>query len=151
MPDAPPPSTKSIPQKLLIKPGMRVLVLNAPDDAARLLSPLPEGAEVVSRPAGGADFDAVLAFVWSKDEMATLAASIVGGVKPGGLLWVAYPKKSGAIKTDISRDDGWQPMWSLGWDTVALVALDETWSAMRFRPLSETKNESAGRAARRSS
>lgn len=151
MPDASSPSTKSTSQKLLIKPGFRVLALNAPDDAARLLSPLPEAVEVAAQPTGGADFDAVLAFVRSKDEVAHYVASIVAGVKPGGLLWVAYPKKSGSIRTDISRDDGWQPMWSPGWDTVSLVALDETWSAMRFRSLSETKSESAGRAARRSS
>lgn len=151
MPDAPSPSTKPIARKLLIKPGSRVLVLNAPDDSARLLLPLPEGVTIATQPGGGADFDAVLAFVRSKDEVAQRAPSIVAGLKPGGLLWMAYPKKSGAIKTDISRDDGWQPMWVLGWDTVSLVALDETWSAMRFRPLSETKGESAGRAARRSS
>lgn len=151
MPDAASPSTKSVPQKLLIRAGYRALVLNAPDDAERLLSPLPEGVEVVPQPTGGADFDVVLAFVRSKEDVAQHAASIIAGVKPGGLLWMAYPKKSGAIKTDISRDDGWQPMWVLGWDTVSLVALDDTWSAMRFRPLSQTKHESAGRAARRSS
>ena len=151
MADTPSPSPKAIPRKLLIKPGFRVLVLNAPDDPAELLSPLPEGVEVAQQPMDGADFDVVLAFVRSKAEVATHAASIVTGVKPAGLLWMAYPKKSGAIKTDISRDEGWQPMWALGWDTVSLVALDDTWSAMRFRPLSETKNESAGRAARRSS
>lgn len=151
MPDIPSPSTKPIPRKLLIKPGFRVLVLNAPTEAAPLLSPLPEGVTTATQPGGEADFDTVLAFVRSKAEVAEHAPSIVAGVKPGGLLWIAYPKKSGAIKTDIGRDDGWQPMWALGWDTVSLVALDDTWSAMRFRPLSETKTESAGRAARRSS
>lgn len=151
MAGAPQPSMKTIAQKLLLKPGFRLLVLDAPGEAVTMLAPLPDGVGVESEAAGSAEFDAVLAFVRSKADVAARAASIVAAVRPGGLLWAAYPKKSGAIKTDISRDDGWQPMWALGWDTVSLVALDETWSAMRFRPLAETRGESPGRAARRSS
>jgi hypothetical protein len=50
------------------------------------------------------------------------------------LLWVAYPKGSSGVKTDVNRDRLWQALEPTGWRPVRQVALDETWSAMRFRP-----------------
>lgn len=50
------------------------------------------------------------------------------------LLWFAYPKgTSKKYKCDFNRDDGWEPLRKLGFDTVRQVAIDEDWSALRFR------------------
>jgi len=52
-------------------------------------------------------------------------------------LWCAYPKKSSKIKTDISRDSGWDELSEAGLEIVSLISIDETWSAARFRKKSE--------------
>jgi hypothetical protein len=51
----------------------------------------------------------------------------------GQRLWFAYPKKTGAIRTDITRDHGWTPLAEAGLIPVTQVAIDDTWSALRFR------------------
>lgn len=73
----------------------------------------------------------------SKAELAQHRAIALQALKPGGLLWFAYPKKSSGLKTDITRDVGWDAVTQAGLKGVAQVAIDETWSALRFRPVEE--------------
>jgi hypothetical protein len=55
-------------------------------------------------------------------------------MSPDAVLWFAYPKKSSKrYKSDISRDEGWAPLGELGFEGVRQVAIDEDWSALRFR------------------
>lgn len=126
-------SPTSVTKKLQIKANNTVRVINAPDGFE--LGDLPEGAKVVDK--GNGPFDCVQLFVYTKADVDTHAAKAIKAVKPGGLLWIAYPKKSGAIKTDINRDSGWEAVHGAGWESVRLISLDDTWSSMRFRPLAE--------------
>lgn len=57
----------------------------------------------------------------------------------GGHLWLLYPKTSGAILTDITRDHGWEPVLAAGFLPVAQVAVDADWSALRFRRREEIR------------
>lgn len=96
------------------------------------------GTELATAPEGTYDF--VQAFVKSKAELDRLATIAIKVAKPGALVWITYPKKSGAIKTDITRDSGWDPVFAVGWLGVALVAIDTTWSAFCIRPAGEVKS-----------
>jgi hypothetical protein len=125
-------------KKLGIKPGFRMLILNAPDGYRDLLAPLPEGAEVHLAAKGMFDFAQL--FVHSQADVDEHALTAIRAVKSGGLLWLSYPKKSAKIKTDISRDVGWDAVKNAGWEGVTLITIDDTWSAMRFRPASEVKS-----------
>jgi hypothetical protein len=59
-----------------------------------------------------------------------------------GLLWIAFPKRSSGIESDLSRDKGWELLWEAGLRGIALLSIDNTWSAMRFVPSSgETPQE----------
>ena len=122
-------------KKLGVKPGHRLLVLNAPDGYLDQLTPLPEKAELATK--GKGPFDVVQLFVKNKAQVDRDAAKAMQAVKPRGLLWIAYPKKSSKIETDISRDVGWETMKKADWEGVAIVAIDETWSALRFRPAAD--------------
>jgi hypothetical protein len=51
-----------------------------------------------------------------------------------------YPKRAGSVRTDISRDRGWQPLLSLGFVPVSQVAVDDDWSALRFRLADEVQS-----------
>src|SRR5579862_2956613 len=92
-------------KKLLIKPGHRVLLLNTPEDYAARLQPLPEKASLQTRPAVG--FDAVHLFVQNSKELERLASSAIKALKIDGSLWIAYPKKTSGLTTDLTRDSGW--------------------------------------------
>jgi hypothetical protein len=119
-------------RKLGIKPGMAVLLQGAPSGFATQLGSLPDGAKLLKSSSGAAD--CVIAFVRSKADVKTMASAALRAVVDDGLLWFAYPKKSGRLKSDISRDSGWEPVFDSGFDSVAQISIDDTWTGFRFRP-----------------
>lgn len=123
---------RSLSQKLLLKAGQRLLLFNAPDGYRAALGELPENVQIESTPDG--TYDAVQVFVYNKADVERLAADAVRWVKKGGLLWFTYPKLTGTIKTDLTRDVGWERVEQLGWRFVTQIAVDDTWSAVRVRP-----------------
>jgi hypothetical protein len=128
-------ATSPIARKLQVKPNHQVAVVNAPEGYAALLEPLPEGARLLAAPAGGADV--VQVFVRDQAELERVGRPVLGSVRPGGLLWVCYPKGGRKAGSDLSRDVLWELMSRGGLAGVTLVAIDDTWSCMRFRPAAE--------------
>ena len=122
---------KSAAERLLIKPGARIRVLGDEAGSAGRLGPLPAGATLVA--AGGAD--AVVLFARSSDAVTRQLSEASRAAGPDGLLWLAYPKGTSGVKTDLGRDS-LTPLTDriAGLTGVTLVSVDETWSAMRLRP-----------------
>ena len=118
--------------KLGIKPGHKLLIMNAPEGYRAILGALPEGTELDSN--AGQGFDFVQLFVRNKADVEKLAPEAVRALKTGGLLWFSYPKKSSKVETDISRDVGWEALTRAAMRPVTQVSIDDTWSALRFRP-----------------
>lgn len=123
---------KEVSAKLKIQPGKITLVQNAPDG---FLSP---SDKVDISPKSGQQYDIVLLFVKSKNDIDKLSKLIPKSLKADSLLWVAYPKKSAVIKTDLTRDYGWDSLTTVGLEAVSLVSIDDTWSALRFKSSSMT-------------
>jgi hypothetical protein len=119
-------------RKLLLKSGQRGALVNAPPDYPGRLQPLPAGAHLDVQL--GADLDFVQVFATNAAELAAYAPSAIRAVKPDGVLWVAYPKGGKKAGTDLNRDVLWRLMSRYGLAGVTLVAIDTTWSTMRFRP-----------------
>lgn len=124
-------------KKLQLKPGMRVLIINAPAGYLERLSPLPAGATLVDQ--GPADW--TQAFMRNQADVDALAPRAIAAVSAGGVLWLSYPKGGARAGTDINRDKGWEVMAAAGWGPVTQVALDDTWSAMRWRPEADVKRK----------
>jgi len=124
-------------KKLLIKGGMRCHVANAPDGYAAKLEPLPEGAALADS-AKGAGF--VQLFVKDSGELERLLPPLLAQIQADALLWVCYLKGGKKAGTDLNRDVLWAKVGEYGWTGVSLVAVDDAWSAMRFR-----KPEDVGR------
>jgi hypothetical protein len=118
-----------LPTKLLIKPDARVLVLNAPIGYLKKIAPLPTGATLTDK--RGKEADVVLAFVRDSGELKRLAPSFPA-FADDGILWVCYPK-GGKAGTDLDRASLWAALARHELTGVTLVAIDDTWSAMRFR------------------
>ena len=124
----------SLAQKLQIKSG-KLIVMNAPKGYAEQLAKELKDLTVSTRAAGRAE--AVLLFVNSLAEVDTFTPRAGRLVKPGGMLWIAYAKGSSKVKTDVNRDRLWAAAQPIGWQPVRQIALDEVWSAMRFKPMVE--------------
>ncbi len=123
--------------KLQLKPQAKMLLVNAPEYIADLLE--SEGyhiTNVVEMPHVGV-YDAVQLFVRNIEELNHFAPEVIPLLTPHSLFWIAYPKKSSGVKTDISRDAGWEAVKELGYEINRLVSLDSTWSSARFRHASE--------------
>jgi hypothetical protein len=127
----------SLAQKLRIKDGDRVLVLRTPEGFAAALAPLPAGVQVETTPGGS--FDVVQLFARDSSELQRHLRTAIDAVRAGGILWIAWPKKSAREATDLSRDTLWQLVQPAGWGPVASVAIDDTWSGLRFKPEVEVK------------
>jgi hypothetical protein len=120
-------SSKSVAKKLLIKPGSTLWLSDASRRA--LVEPLPEGVREVAGPG-----QATTALVFADD--ATSLRQILDTNKDQlartAALWVAYPK---ANRTDINRDTLWPILAEHGLRPITQVAIDDVWSALRFRAL----------------
>jgi hypothetical protein len=128
----------SLIKKLGIKPKHRVLILNAPEGYSEQIGTLlPADVELVIYPANAGNFDVVLQFVRNKAEVEKDTPIAIELVKPGGRLWISYPKQSAKIPTDINRDILWKVFPNSEWRPVTQISIDEIWSALRFRPKSE--------------
>lgn len=127
----------SVAKKLGIKPGTEILLLNAPKGGLELLGELPEGVKVSKTAKSEHPF--VLAFVQTKADVEKVGRAAVKAGLAEGALWFAYPKKTGKIKTDLTRDEGWDCLYELKYRPVTQVAIDETWTGFRFRPVALVK------------
>ncbi|WP_424811585.1 hypothetical protein [Roseococcus sp. YIM B11640] len=112
----------TIPRKLGYKPGMVCSVLEPP---AGLKHGLP--ATSASEP------ELILAFATDRASLGRVVNRALDLYGVGGRLWFAYPKKNGPVRSDLDRDHGWEALAQSGLLPVTQVALDDTWSALRFR------------------
>jgi hypothetical protein len=132
---------QSLVTKLYLKSGYHCAVINAPSGYRQLLeSDLPTGVTLVDH-FNDQPYDFIQCFAMNQVNVATFAPQAVATLKPGGTLWFCYPKKTGKLKTDLSRDAGWEAIHALGWEGVRLVSLDDTWSSMQYRPTADGKHK----------
>ena len=127
---------KTIVQKLLIKEGYRVLVVNSPQGYVASLAELPSGVIVATGLESAGPFDLIQTFVSSQAEFEAQLSGLEALLKPKGLLWITYPKGAAKIKSDITRDTIWRYAKTVDLEGVAMVAVDDTWSAMRLKLVS---------------
>jgi hypothetical protein len=117
-------------KKLHLKPGMRFGVVNAPDGFAKTLGKPPAGVTREKSLASGLDL--VLLFAISQKDLQRDWPRALKAVKTDGALWVSYPKKTSAIETDLGMGE-WDTTKGSGWNPVAMIGIDDTWSAVRFK------------------
>lgn len=125
-------------KKLGLKPEMRALVMAAPDGYVSRLSPLPQGVEIATKPAHTYEF--IQLFATRMAEIEKAVPGLLQRAAPAAVFWIAYPKKSAGVDGDLSRDILAAAMTDKGWRPVSIVALDDVWSALRFRPIADVKS-----------
>ena len=121
----------SLMKKLQFKPGKRVAVLGAPLGYLERLDDLPGGIQAATRLEG--QFDIIQAFFGTRQELATAVPALLAALAEGGFIWVSYPKQTSKRGSDLNRDVIWADLATSGLRPVAQVAIDDRWSALRFK------------------
>ncbi|MDX6266954.1 MAG: hypothetical protein QOD70_1694 [Frankiales bacterium] len=117
-----------LPQKLGIKAGARVLLDGAPDGFD--LGPLPDGVTLSSRAASS--YDLAVVFVRDSGRLAKRWDAVHPRVTPAGRLWVAWPKRSSGVPTDLDEGVVREHGLTHGRVDVKVCAIDATWSGLAF-------------------
>lgn len=128
-------TAKTLAEKLGLKPGARAAVVGAPHGYVKELGRLPKGTVLVTRLSG--TFDWIQLFVKNRRELEARAPAVVKALGPQGLIWIAFPKGSSKIQTDLTRDQGWEALARFDLKWTNLVSVNDTWSAFslrRYRP-----------------
>jgi len=136
--------------KLNLKDQKQILVLNAPQSFEPELKTL-RGLTILRdlKDAGQIEFS--LAFVTRQQEVDALGKAIAKKAQGDAVVWFAYPKGSSKkYKSEINRDSGWKILGDGGFEPVRMVAIDEDWSAVRFRRAEFIKTLTRGKEHRMS-
>jgi hypothetical protein len=123
-------STTPLPKKLGIKPGAVVAFLAAPPGFEDDLGPLPDGVQVRTHARG--KVDVIVFFATRERELARRFPGLARALQPGGGLWVAWPKKTSCVATDLTFDPVQQVGLDYGLVDNKVCAIDDRWSALRF-------------------
>ncbi len=120
-------------KKLNLKDQKEILVINSPESFEPELASL--GGVTIRRSTDSVDkAEFSLAFVSEQNELDNIAKAIAQNTQGDAIVWFAYPKASSKrFRCKINRDTGWAILGELGFESVRQVAIDEDWSAVRFR------------------
>jgi hypothetical protein len=120
--------------KLKLGPARRPIALGRPDGLRDTL------AVALGRPVGDAidgHHDWILLFARDRAALESSIGAAGAALDDPGILWLAYPKGSSKIQTDLTRDAGWESVAATDLMWLGLVSIDATWSAFslrRYRP-----------------
>jgi hypothetical protein len=119
-------SQTPLPTKLGLREGATLAVLNGPPG---VLTDLPSGVAVKHQARGTADI--VVAFFTKRSLLERRISTLGTMIFPAGGLWIAWPKRSSGVETDITDNGIRQAAIPLGLVDNKVCAIDETWSALR--------------------
>ena len=121
-------------KKLNFKDQPEIVVVNAPDSFLPVLDEMTQLTQVKTSVTDASDISFAMAFVTKQQEVDLLTQQFAEKMMGDGLLWMVYPKGSSKrYKCDFNRDTGWETLGKQGFEPVRMVAIDEDWSALRFR------------------
>jgi hypothetical protein len=119
-----------LPRKLGIRDGSRLLLVGAPADFAAALGELPPGVELLEPGAG--DVDVAVLFALGLATLRTHFAPLTASLQPAGGLWVAWPKRSSGVATELNESVVRELGLEAGLVDNKVCAIDATWSGLRF-------------------
>ena len=119
-----------LPQKLGIKPGFKVALPQLPPDVHKNLEAALGTCEITDK--GKVPLDLVLNFVTDKKHLLASFPAWASRLTPAGMLWIAWPKKSSGVETDLDENKIRAIGLDAGLVDVKVCAISETWSGLKF-------------------
>jgi len=132
--------TAALLSKLNLGNHRTIHVLNAPDSFHPHLAALAHlKVQVSPRLKGTVSF--ALAFATTQTALDEVCAGLVAAAQGDAILWISYPKgTSRRYRCEFNRDSGWKVLGEAGFEPVRMVAIDEDWTALRFRRVEHIKS-----------
>ena len=123
-------SGKPLVQKLGIKSGTTIAILNAPAGYVRLLGKLPPQVTRKTTTAGTLDF--IQFFTTERRDLERRFAALARSLAPAGMLWISWPKQASGVATDLTEN----VIRGIGLANqlvdVKVAAVDDVWSGLKF-------------------
>ena len=119
-----------LPQKLGIKPGLKVVTINAPTNYRRLVGTIPENVMFSERLKAHSGF--VHVFTKKSSELKKTLSLLRGKIADTATVWVSWPKKSSGVPADVTEDVVRAVAIPLGFVDVKVCAIDQTWSGLKL-------------------
>ncbi|WP_316821952.1 YdeI/OmpD-associated family protein [Pedobacter gandavensis] len=126
----------SLLKKLHIKPGFKVLIEHAPDDLVEFLGDY-DAIQLSFN--SEKEFDAVILFVSNAYELEEHLGRLHQLLQPTTLFWIAYPKKSSGITTDLNMMGPWDELKTYHLTPCASASISEVWTGIRLKPVDQVK------------
>ncbi len=122
--------SRPLANKLYIREGYRIAILNPPVGYSQLLGELPDNVTVANSLEG--EFDVIQFFVTKRKKLEEKLSGLSDALRSRGLVWVTY-HKGNQLDADINRDSIVAYAETIGLKAVAQVSVDDIWSALRFK------------------
>ena len=119
-----------LPQKLGIKPGMTLHVVDAPMDYSALIAPV--GTKVAFATRLTRDVELLHAFVTKKGRLEEVLDRARAGLGHEAIVWVSWPKKAAGVSSEVTEDTVRDTALPLGFVDVKVCAVDDTWSGLKL-------------------
>ena len=123
-------SGKPLVEKLGIKTGASVAIVNAPKGYDRILGGLPSG--VTRKGNAGGPLDFIQFFTREKRALERRFAALARALAPAGMLWISWPKKASGVATDLTEDVIRVIGLAHGLVDVKVAAVDDVWSGLKL-------------------
>jgi len=117
-------------KKLGIKEGSRIALVNAPENFETELGELPDNVKFMRSTTKSLDI--ILFFVLSERVLAKDFAKLAARLISNGMIWIAWPKKSSRVETDLTFERVQRIGLDAGLVDVKICAIDDTWSGLKF-------------------
>jgi len=117
-------------KKIGIKERSRIALVNAPKDFQSVLGELPANVQFIKQTAKSLDI--ILFFVLTERALAKDFSKLAARLNASGMIWIAWPKKSSGVATDLTFDRVQRIGLAAGLVDVKICAVDDTWSGLKF-------------------
>jgi hypothetical protein len=126
-------------KKLNLGAHQEIVVLNAPDSFEPELKQL-KGVKILRDPLKPKNVEFAIAFAITQAQLDRSSKTLAAASEGDAVIWFAYPKGTSKRYTcEFNRDSGWKVIVAAGFESVRMVAIDEDWSALRFRRVEYVK------------
>jgi len=123
-------SKKSLIEKLGIREGFKIIIINPPEDYNSTLGKLPKGVFVTKTLKGPLDF--IHFFTKERDELESEFPILKHQLSPNGVLWISWPKASSRVETDLDENMVREIGLKNGLVDIKICAVDKIWSGLKF-------------------
>ncbi len=123
-------SKRSLADKLGLKPGQTVCILNAPNDYEKTLGKLPYGITQIKQLIG--PLNLIQCFVHNQTALETSFAGLKKALAQDGMLWICWPKGGSKVETDLNENSIRHIALENGLVDVKVIAVDKTWSGLKL-------------------